>query len=194
MHTLKEKIVIAVCILFSTFCFSQQEGGLGVKAGLNYASNGEYTSAIMEKIDDPSRAYGYHVGIFGKADLGIIYVRPELVYTHTNSEYRLGDLRIDKLDAPVLLGIDFLKHLTVFAGPSFQYIIDTDFENVTLEDVEQDFTAGAVLGIGVNINSLGIDLRYERGLTENEVSISNIPGERVDTRPDQIILGLSIKL
>ena len=69
---------------------------------------------------------------------------------------------------------------------------------MTIDDIDNDFTVGFNLGAGVNLGKFGIDLRYERGFTENEISFinSNIVNvnDRVDTRPDQLILSFSLKL
>jgi hypothetical protein len=99
-----------------------------------------------------------------------------------------------KLDLPVLFGHRFLKLFHGFIGPSFQYVLDTGLEDIDIGDVENEFTVGLQIGGGVNLGRLGIDIRYERGLSPNYVEISEIEGVRLDTRPTQIILGLSYKL
>jgi len=53
-------------------------------------------------------------------------------------------------------------------------------------------------GVGVNLGRLGLDVRYERGFSENEAeiigdNITDVSG-RVDSRPSQIIFALSLKL
>ena len=86
----------------------------------------------------------------------------------------------------------------MFAGPSLQYILDTDFGDATVNDIDNDFSVGLNFGIGLNLNRLGIDLRYERGFSDNEATfIDNnnvISLDRLDTRPEQLILSLSYKL
>jgi hypothetical protein len=87
----------------------------------------------------------------------------------------------------------------VFAGPAFQYILDTEYDGITISDVRNDFTVGLNLGAGINLGMLGIDLRYERGFSDNEATfinrnITTVPTSRVDTRPDQLILSFSLKL
>ena len=84
---------------------------------------------------------------------------------------------------------------------SFQYLLQTDFEadQITFDNVENDFTVGMNLGAGVNLGKFGIDLRYERGFSENEIrfintNITNLNNDRVDTRPDQLILSFSLKI
>lgn len=188
------KIIGLTLLLFPASLLSQEESGLGILAGLNFASNGELVDDTTNLREDASRSIGYHVGLFGKADFGLLFLRPELKYTHTQSEYTKADLTVDKLDAPLLLGVDLHKHLSVFAGPSLQYIIDTNFGDFSIDNAEQDITVGLQVGVGLNIEALGIDLRYERGLKQNEAKIANLTETRIDTRPDQLILALSLNL
>ena len=176
---------------------AQNGSGFGIKGGVNYNANGDYFNSISNTSDDPTRAIGYHIGVFGKLG-NKVYLKPELMYTSTNSEYDAGDFKLQRIDAPVLVGIKVLGPLSVFAGPAFQYILDSDIDNARVSDLENDFTVGLNFGIGLNFNSVGIDLRYERGFSENEVTIisnnSTINVDRLDTRPDQLILSFSIKL
>ncbi|KPM31559.1 Hypothetical protein I595_2051 [Croceitalea dokdonensis DOKDO 023] len=194
---MRKTLLILVVALVSTTAFSQAGSGFGFKGGLNYSGNGDYFNSVADAFENPDRNAGFHFGIYGKLG-NKIYLRPELVYTNTSSGYEQGDLKIQKLDVPVLVGIKVVGPLHVFAGPAFQYILDTEFDGVSIGDIENDFSVGANLGIGVNLGKFGIDLRYERGFTENELNFinSNIVNvnDRVDTRPDQLILSLSLQL
>ncbi|RRQ47465.1 PorT family protein [Maribacter algicola] len=195
---MKKTLFLTVMLLTGLTAMAQSGSGFGIKGGLNYAGNGNYFDSTRDAFENPDKNLGYHLGIFGKLG-GKIYVRPELVYTKISSTYENDDFKMSKLDAPVLLGINVIGPLHVFAGPSFQYILDTEFDGVTLGNVENDFTVGLNIGAGVNLGKLGIDLRYERGFSENEVNFINttggIPtGDRIDTRPDQLILSLSLKI
>lgn len=197
---MKKTLLFAFAIVFTTFTFAQAGSGFGIKAGLNYAGNGDYFDSTRDAFENPDRNAGFHVGFYGKIG-NRIYLRPELVYTSTKSGYDEGELKIQKLDLPVLLGTKVIGPLHVFAGPSFQYLLSTDFEadQITFDDVENDFTVGINLGAGVNLGKFGIDLRYERGFSENEIrfintNITNLNNDRVDTRPDQLILSFSLKI
>ena len=195
---MKKTLLLAAILLFGLSATAQSESGFGIKGGLNYAGNGDYFDSVADAYENPDKNLGYHLGIYGKLG-GKIYFRPELVYTKIKSTYENDDFKMSKLDAPLLLGVNIIGPLNIFAGPAFQYILDTDFEGVTLGDVENDFTVGLNIGAGVNLGKLGIDLRYERGFSENEVNFINttggIPtGDRIDTRPDQLILSLSLKI
>lgn len=195
---MKKTILIAALALLGLTANAQSGSGFGIKGGLNYAGNGDFFDSAENAYRSPEKNVGYHLGVFGKIG-NTIYLRPELVYTSIKSGYNEGDLKLNKLDLPVLLGIKVIGPLSVFAGPSFQYILNTKFDGVTIDTIENDFTVGLNIGAGVNLGKLGIDVRYERGFSENEITfintnITGLNGDRVDTRPDQIIVSLSLNL
>lgn len=199
MKNLKKSVFIAVILVLISFNMHAQLGSaFGFKGGLNYSANGDYFESIGENAQNPDRNIGYHLGIFGKIGTKI-YFRPELVYTATKSEYNSDGFEIKKLDAPLLVGVKILGPLSVFGGPSLQYILDSEFDGITIDTINNDFSLGLNFGIGVNFNKIGIDLRYERGLNSNEATFidtnigTNIES-RIDARPDQLILSLSIAL
>ncbi len=195
-----KKLLIISGLLLSGIAVAQSGSGFGIKAGLNYGSTGDFRNEITNNVENPDSKIGYHAGIFGKVDLGPVYIRPELLYTKLTGEYTIGDLIVKKIDAPILVGVNVIGPVHVFAGPSLQYIVDTDFEsndvNLDLGDAQDDFTVGAQFGVGLNLGRLGIDLRYERGFNENEAEFINdntsLERSRIDTRPEQLILALSL--
>jgi len=194
---MKKTFLVAVFALIGAVAFAQNGPGFGIKGGLNYAGNGDYFDSAEQAYRNPDRNVGYHLGFFGKIG-DKIYLRPELMYTKTKSDYENNSLSMSKLDAPILVGLNIIGPLNVFAGPAFQYILDTDFDGVTIGDVENDVTVGMNIGAGLSFGNFGLDLRYERGFSENEVSVfsaNGVPtGDRFDTRPDQLILSLSFKM
>lgn len=186
-----------IIALISTSVSAQKASGFGLKAGLNYNANGDYFNSINNNSKNPDRNVGYHIGIFGKIGTDT-YVKPEVVYTSTKSDYTNDNFKMQKLDIPVLVGTKIIGPLSVFGGPSFQYILDSEFEGISIDNIENDFSVGLNFGIGFNLNKIGIDLRYERGFSKNEAkfinnNINNIQ-DRLDTRPDQLILSLSLIL
>ncbi len=187
-------LFLVFSLFITTAIFSQSGSGYGVKGGLNYNGNGDYFKTISNTAENPDRNIGYHIGVFGKIGAKL-YFRPELVYTSTKSDYTAGTFELKKLDSPLLIGLNIIGPLSVFAGPSLQYIIDTNLGDATVSDVENNFSIGVNFGIGVNLNKLGLDLRYERGFSQNEANIilnnTNVNPDRLDSRPDQLILSLS---
>lgn len=205
---MKKTLLVAVFALIGSAAMAQSGSGFGIKAGLSYNKNGDLIGSVgdggQDIVEGAEGKAGYHFGFWGKLDFPKIYLRPELVYSKTKSSYDLPDgdsedYDVSKLDMPVLLGYKLIGPLHVFAGPAFQYTLNNDFGDIEIEDVKNDFTVGLNAGVGVNLGNVGLDVRYERGFSENEAkiinnNIANLENSRVDSRPSQIIFALSLKL
>ena len=203
---MRKTLLVAVFALIGATAWAQSGSGFGVKAGLSYNKNGDLISSVgdggQDIIEGAEGKAGFHFGFWGKLDFPKIYLRPELVYSKTKSSYDVGgesqDYDISKLDLPVLLGYKLIGPLHIFAGPAFQYTLKNDLGDLQVEDVKNDFTVGLNAGVGVNLGKIGLDVRYERGFSENEAefidnNITTVSG-RVDSRPSQVIFALSLKL
>lgn len=192
---MKQLIVLVLLTTFST-AFAQKGSAFGFKGGLNYNANGNLIESVESNAESPDRNIGYHFGIFGK--LGDkVYFRPELLYTATKSDYNSGDFNMQKLDMPLLLGLRIIGPISVFGGPSIQYILDSEFADIDIRSIENDLSIGMNFGVALNIKKIAVDLRYERGFSNNEAQFLNnndVDISRLDTRPDQLILGLSIAI
>ncbi|MFO7674091.1 MAG: outer membrane beta-barrel protein [Lutibacter sp.] len=201
---MNKRILLLSIALLSTVFYMNAQSGFGIKGGLSYNTNGELsefaneTGTIIE--NEGKGKSGYNVGIYGKLALGPIYLRPELVYTKTTSEYILNsqavDYKISRLDMPVLVGLKLIGPLSVFAGPAFQYTLENDFNDIKYDDIENEFTVGFNFGAGLDLGRLGLDVRYERGFNENEATFieNSTTSYRLDSRPEQIIFSLSYRL
>jgi len=197
-----KKVILVFVFIIGAISTSNAQFDWGLKSGLNFASMGDFKS-LKDDISsiNSDGQMGYHVGAFAEFG-GFFYLRPELVYTHISSEYSQNNntakLKMDKIDLPVLAGIQILGPIRVFAGPSLQYIINTSddhFDSSTLTKIKNDFTIGGVIGVGVELGKIGIDARYETGFSSNDLEFTNNDDliGRVDMRPKQIILGVSVK-
>jgi len=202
-----KKIILTCIFLVTLFSVNAQLFNIGLKGGINYNTNGDLTGTIsgISSFDDDffstsNGDYGYHVGAFTEFKLPFwLYLRPELVYTHTASYYQgVSDndpiLSINKMDIPVLLGLRIVKIVRVFIGPSFQYIINAKFDDVKSAEYD-DFTVGMQLGAGLEFGRLGFDVRWEQGLSSSTASFANqfLSADAdivIDTRPSQIIFGV----
>lgn len=180
----------------------------GIKGGLNYNSNGNMKVDVLNipKISSDQET-GYHIGILTEMKLPLwLYLRPELYYTHTNSSYKYegdnADLTMDKIDMPVLLGLRFLKIGRIFVGPSFHYNMNTNLKgSEMIDDLKEvssdDFTVGAQFGLGLEIGKLGVDIRWETGLSDSEAKYIydniDIGGLTVDTSQQLFMLNVYYK-
>ena len=196
------KTLTFLALLSTTLLQAQFE--FGVKGGLNYDSLGDvdYTDISATDLSAGSKT-GYHIGAYGKIDLLLFYLRPEIQFTRINSGFGdkdigLSKIGLSKIEAPILLGYKILGPLSVFAGPSFQYILNEDLEGTTLTDIEEKFTVGLQIGTRISFGRFGLGVRYERGFTDNDVRILGVNGVdvegRIDTRPNQFIISASYEL
>jgi hypothetical protein len=187
-----------LCLLCFTPLFSQLS--FGMKGGVNYDSFGELnrTDLSLENFQSVAKT-GFHIGIFGSLDLLTFYLRPELQFSQSVSQFNSNEtIALNKLEAPVLLGYKILGPLSIFAGPSFQYILKEKGTDISLGDLEENFTVGLQLGTRLKLGRFGLGIRFERGFTDNEVVILgnndvDIAG-RVDTRAKQWIISASYDL
>ena len=187
----------------------------GIKGGINYNTNGDLRTfeGAAELLELSSNdEVGFHFGILSEIKLPLfLYIRPELIYTHTESSYSVEDdkskLKMDKLELPILLGFRVLKIGRFFFGPNFSYIMNTkltvpeavgSISNVTYED----FIVSGQVGLGLNFGKIGTDIRWETGFSDSEASFileNAIPDNPdvnvalVDTSHSQFILSFYYK-
>ena len=200
----KVYLIIALALGFSQL--SNAQAAFGIKAGVNYNSD-SFQNVKDDVISGAESKTGYHAGIWVRAKIPVIglYIRPELVYTNLSNEIAytsigstqatVSDYNFQKIDVPVLLGKKIFKFGNIFAGPSFQYVLGSDFDiqDLEQEDVE-NFTVGLQLGAGVEFGPIGIDVRWERGFNDVESNfLDGTTSVEFDTRVNQIIVGLSYK-
>ena len=191
------KTLTFLALLSTTLLQAQFE--FGVKGGLNYDSLGDVDYSDIPGTDlSAGSKTGYHIGAYGKIDLLLFYLRPEIQFTKINSGFADKNIGLSKIEAPILLGYKILGPLSVFAGPSFQYILNEDVEGTTFTDIEENFTVGLQIGTRISFGRLGLGVRYERGFTDNDVRILGTNGVdvegRIDARPNQFIISASYEL
>lgn len=199
-----KKVILVVFLALGLSQISNAQINFGIKGGVNYNNNGDATlsSTGNDIIDGAESKSGFHAGVWFRGKLPILglYLRPEIVYTQVKSEYTYKSAATDydfkKLDVPVLLGKKVLGFGNVFIGPSFQYIIEDDFSFSDLSSYDFDkFSVGMQMGFGVEFGKVGLDVRWERGLSDSEARFTdNNTNITVDNRTNQIIFGLSLQL
>jgi len=199
-----KKTILIMCLAFGFSQISNAQIAFGLKGGLNYNSNSIKETSI-DLFSEAKSKTGYHAGIWLRFKLPIIgfYIRPELVYTNLeneliyNIESKTTAYNFQKIDIPILLGKKIFGIGNVYIGPSFQYILASDFSISDIRSVDSDgFTMGLQFGGGVEFGKVGIDLRWERAFSGIESTLVDGLSRNVsfDTRINQIIIGLSYRL
>ena len=208
-----KKYILILLLLLNTLLYSQ--GSLGINLGLNDDSFGSIEN-IQNTIDnydlDLKNATGFQIGIYTEIDLITFYVRPELnfIFSKSNqgSTILSGNLSEDilkhnfkssEIQIPIIFGYNVFGPISVFGGPSFKYNLKTSSDAFDLEDIKDKYKLSLLIGSRVKIKSIGIDLRYERGLNSGEIKIINanginIPNGNIDSTNNRFSILLSYDL
>ena len=213
-------LLIPLCICVSAQSFSW---GAKVNVGspnlkikdiqnLEINQNGEN---IAKLLDDTDAVLTYQLGLFTRFMFAGIYVQPEAMFSSSKTEMTfeniingngntnnvVGEMKLNKLDFPVMIGKRFMKILRINAGPVLSYILSQNISQSGIKDAWNEInaeyknaTVGLQYGIGVDIAMINIDLRVEKGfqaisenLTIGETSFA------ADQRLEQIMLSVGIK-
>ena len=210
-----KNLILTFLLIVSISVANAQIFNFGIKGGINYNSNGDLRGSGFSEIVENAKISsdeetGFHVGILTEMKLPLwLYLRPELYYEHTESSYQGSldktKLKLDKINAPILIGIRFLGIGRVFLGPSFHYTISTSLKDTpSFDNIKKissdDFSVGGQIGLGLNLGKFGADIRWETGFTDTEaVFVGDILGDlggesiKIDTSPQQFILSFYYK-
>lgn len=152
---------------------------LGIKGGLNYSLGGYGHELLGENQEigqryDAQSEFGFQGGVFAQANLGRLFLRPEITYSSLKTSYDFPlastEHEVTKIDIPVLLGYNVIGPLDLYAGPVYSNIrtseITLDPNGETGRVVVQG-TPGVNLqaGLKFDLGRFELDFRYERTLT-----------------------------
>tara|TARA_B100001741_G_scaffold185386_1_gene152585 strand:+ start:309 stop:980 length:672 start_codon:yes stop_codon:yes gene_type:complete len=175
--------------------------------------NGENIAKLLE---DTDAVLTYQLGVFTRFMFAGVYVQPEAMFSSSKTEMTfeniidgngnsnnnvIGEMKLNKLDVPVMIGKRFMKILRINAGPVFSYILNQNIDQSGAKEAWNEInaeyknaTVGLQYGIGLDIAMITLDLRVEKGfqvisenLTIGETSFA------ADQRLEQIMLSVGIK-
>ncbi|MBH46482.1 MAG: hypothetical protein CMC93_07710 [Flavobacteriaceae bacterium] len=189
---------ILIILFIAQLSFSQID--YGIQGGLNFNRAGsiQLTGEQFVKNVDLGKKTGYHFGLYAKVDFLIFYLRPELQYTRVSSMYDGNTIDNSRIELPLSLGITAIGPLSIFIGPTAYFNLSQKSAELDFANLENKTNLGLHFGTRLQLGALGIDLRYEKGLSDEEVQIvsqAGIPLQgQVNSRPNQFVLGISLKL
>ena len=198
---MKRFIYLAV-LLFSIFGNAQSRMDYGVKGGLNYNSNGELNIfggfTGQNNFFESNTKIGYQFGVFTAYTFDKFYVKSEFYFSKTNSIYDDQQLAIkfnmSSIEIPFLLGYTIIKPLSIYGGPSTRFILNSTLSSLSLDlEIDKNIVFDLNIGSTVQIDKIGIDLRYVYGLSNNKaLNTNNLPadglGYSLETKPSLFIL------
>ena len=186
-------------LVFSTqLSFSQFEYGL--KVGLNFDSSGDIVVVAdqLQKEGTLDGKTGYHLGVYAEVDFLIFYLRPVLQYTKVISQFENQSINTSRIELPVSFGLKLLGPASLFLGPTAFFSLTQDSNELTLDKIQNKTSLGLHVGALIKLGPVGVDLRYEKGLSAMEsklLSQTGVPvGGQINTQPNQFTVGVSFKL
>jgi len=219
-----KKLILSIALLGFTLNSSAQDFSWGPKLSVSSPSFKlqDVTSIdsgddAIQLLEDTDPVLGYQIGVFARISILGIYVQPEVLFSNAKSEISysvlideldegsretiVGEVKLNKIDIPVMFGKRFLKVFRINAGPVFTLPLG---DNISLEGLDDAFedvqtnyksaTVGAQIGAGLDLSILTIDLRYEMGL--QSISDGITIGEtkfNPDQRLNQFLVSVGIK-
>ncbi|WP_354332265.1 porin family protein [Pedobacter sp. CG_S7] len=191
---MKKIFLSAFLMLLSGVAFSQLMPSVqfGVKGGANLSK-----LTTDNTFSSDNRA-GYYVGVWTRFGAAGIHLQPELYLSGKNAKIVQNDIenniRFTSLDVPVLIGTKIGAAgigLRLNTGPVFSFVLDDEqkFGDAVGNVSRLDFKGQNIawqFGAGLDFGQLGLDLRYEKGLSK----VNNNP----DTKLNLFTLGLALKL
>ncbi|WP_449438797.1 porin family protein [Pedobacter steynii] len=172
---MKKIILSALFICFSVTAFSQvlPSFQFGLKAGTNLSKLSKENT-----LSSDNRA-GYYAGLWARIGAAGIHLQPELYLSGKNTTLKDGNgaenkVNFTSLDVPVLVGTKFGAAgigLRLNTGPVVSFILDDEqsFGDAAGSAFKGNFKGQNIawqFGAGLDISKLGIDLRYEQGLSK----------------------------
>ena len=214
-----KKLFLSSLLLALSFGVSAQSFSWGAKVNVGSPNlkikDIQTDDNIAKLLDDTDAVLTYQLGVFTRFMFAGIYVQPEAMFSSSKTEMKfenifdenntsnnvVGEMKLNKLDVPVMIGKRFMKILRINAGPVFSYILSQNIgQSGTKEawnEINAEYknaTVGLQYGIGIDIAMINIDLRVEKGfqaisenLTIGETSFA------ADQRLEQIMLSVGMK-
>jgi len=172
---MKKIILSALLLSFSVAGFSQALPSfqLGIKGGANLSK-----LSTENTFSSDNRA-GYYAGLWARIGAAGIHLQPELYISGKNTTLKTSsgdkaDVKFTSVDVPVLVGTKIGAAgvgLRLNTGPVVSFIVDdkqtvkTAVGNVFNGNFKGQSFAWQ-FGAGVDVGKLGLDLRYEAGLSK----------------------------
>jgi len=203
-------------VLFSFIFFFNyaQTLDVGIKGGVNYNYIGDFQaigSGYSNENFEADNEISFQYGIYAQISYNYFFIRPEVSFSTFKNSYpfptKPAKWEAKQIDVPILLGYNIYGPISIFAGPVFSFISDMNMEGwqktpyanaFTYKDSSTSISAGILLDFG----RIGIDFRYQYGLTTiEEQRLDMIKstygvnlGDLKEYNPSQFMVNVQIKL
>ncbi|TCC98674.1 porin family protein [Pedobacter hiemivivus] len=172
---MKKIILSALLVSLNLVAFSQvlPSFQLGLKGGANLSK-----LSTENTFSSDNRA-GYYVGLWTRIGAAGIHLQPELYLSGKNSTLKDASgqenkVKFTSMDVPILVGTKFGAAgigLRLNTGPVVSFVLSDDqsLKDAAGSAFKGDFKGQNFawqFGAGLDVGNLGVDLRYETGLSK----------------------------
>jgi len=194
-----KKISLTLLLICSSFfAFSQVVPSFqfGLKGGVNLS---KFNTSNTFSSDNRA---GYYAGIWTRIGAAGIHLQPELYISGKNTTLKDANglenkVNFTSLDVPILIGTKLGAAgvgLRLNTGPVVSFVLNDDQSfpqaaGAIFNGKFKDQSFAWQFGAGLDVGKLGIDLRYEAGLSK-----INSTGYASSTKLNLFTLGLAMKL
>ncbi|MCL1677081.1 outer membrane beta-barrel protein [Elizabethkingia meningoseptica] len=205
-NSVVKKLFIPLMLGVAAFAHAQVSLGVRANALFNTSSSrwSDISSTAKGAFSNPKEVAGFNIGLSAKIKLPVIFIMPEIYYTNFKSKANYLDpvdgssvelsAKSNRLDIPVMVGLDVIGPLSVFTGPVFSTNLSNNdtFKNFK-EDSSKNFSVGYQFGANVKISKLIVNARYEGSFSKDQRKfVNSVTGSEVnyDNRPSFFMIGL----
>ncbi|MGW8123816.1 outer membrane beta-barrel protein [Roseivirga echinicomitans] len=201
--------VAAILLICSVpYCYAQDTYEVSYKAGPVFKIVSPRIKIESDYVSIPNEGneIGYQFGLFAKIRVNNVYVQPEVLianiqnridflnYNGINGFNPSADFEFTTLEIPVSIGVN-IGNLRLDTGPGFSFMLSGDEYFLSKKiDVTQDYNHMTLLwriGLGVDLNYLLLDFKYEFGLSKTEESLSRLINRELVPRQSQLVFSIA---
>lgn len=152
----------------------------------------------LQKEGDLTSNTGYHLGVYSEVYFLMFYLRPEFQYTKLSSQFEDDLIDNERIELPLSLGYSILGPISLFLGPIAYYNLSQKANEFKLKKIQNTTSLGFHIGARLKLGAIGVDVRYEKGLSNTETKLLSQAGipfsGQIDSQKDQFTLGVSFKI
>lgn len=200
-----KKVVLSIALVLAT-SFVMAQLSFGPKIGYTASKLSTESEDVKEDFKNT-----LHFGAFVRMGTKT-YLQPELLFMTKGAKlgYSLTDgvkqdVKLNTIDIPVLLGfklIDLkLANIRAMGGPVASFVVDKSItttggiaDELPDEDSFKDSSWGLQAGVGVDVLSFSLDVRYGFGLTDIYEDESTINFNTDDIKSNTFLVTLGWKI
>ncbi len=201
---MKYNYIALIVISLLVWAPGQAQIKFGIRGGISSSrvklkefDNPEY------KLDYNNSQVGFHFGVISQIKISMVVIQPELLFSTARTdlalteiatgEKQIGKQSFNKLDLPIIAGV-IIGPMKLQAGPIASVMLHSKSDLLKDNGIEQSFkgaTIGYQAGVGLELGSLLLDVKYEGNLSKFGDGIT-IAGQDFDfdQRLNQLILSL----